>query len=192
MKHLAILILVSFSLFVTPQITKAQSNKKVAGKSISSNLQKFKKPNFLFSKDAYYYTADSKNYIVYEVKGYSQKALYNKVLLGISKLFKNPEKVISKFENEFITINGYNGDCVKYSTLWFSYTYSIKIQFRDGKIRVDAPIITGSGSGDIRSNTAGWIKTQNNYNEVKPYFESSMNDLIMLFLNNSFFQNDDW
>lgn len=171
----------------------SQTKGKVTPKSKTEKIAPtFAKANFLFSKDATYYTEDGKNYIVYDAKGYTQKELYNKVLLGVSKLFRNPDKVITKFENEFITINGYNSDCVKYSNLWFSYTYSVKIQFKDDKIRIDTPLITGSGSDEIRSNTEGWIKTQENYNEVKPYFESSMNDLINAFLDSSFLTNEDW
>lgn len=192
---LAILIpLVSFS-----QTKKGTSLKKKATTTAVKTEAKPQKvipsftiPSFIFDSEGGLSTEDGKVFMVYELEGWSQKELYDKVVLGISQLFTYPDKVMTKVENELITVNGYESSAFKWSSIYVSYYYTVKFLFKEGKIRVE-PSIRGYEGNSGMANVAMWMRTQGNYNEVKPKFEESINALIYSFLLKSFdTSNDDW
>lgn len=149
-------------------------------------------PSFNFSSMGNLSTSEGKEYVVYELEGWKQKELYDKMVLGISKLFTYPDKVMTKVENELITVNGYESEAFRWSVIYVSYYYSIKFQFKDGKIRID-PVIRGYEGNRGMASVSQWMSTQGNYNEVKPKFESAINNLIYMFLQKSFdTSDDDW
>lgn len=175
--------------------TKRTVVKKVAKTPTEKVTPTFSKPNFQFKSNATFTTGSDKEFIVYEAIGYKQSELYNSMLLGISKLFKNPDKVITKVENELITVNASTDYCINYSKYVYAFSYTIQFQFKDGKIRVDTPTVNAfiPTSGEHKSNVAGWISTQGNYSEVKHGFEKGINTEIYTFLMKSFSKEDtDW
>lgn len=189
-----------FIAFIIPLTASAQTKRTIATKKVTTTQQKkvmptFSMPTFHFNPDATFTTSTENEYIVYEAVGYKQNELYDAMLLGISKLFKNPDKVLTKVENQLITVNAISDYCVHYSKYVYAFSYTIKFQFKDGKIRVDTPIVNAfiPTSGEHKDNVAGWIRTQKNYNEVKPGFEKGMNSEIYTFLTKSFSKEDtDW
>lgn len=193
-----------FLVLLVPLAGFAQSKKVGTKRTPSSRtvatLQKkvapsFSMPTFQFNSNATFTTGTDKEFIVYEAIGYKQSELYNAMLLGISKLFKNPDKVITKVENELITVNAMTDYCINYSKYAYAFSYTIKFQFKDGKIRVDTPIVNAfiPTSGKHLDNVAGWIRTQGNYSEIKPGFETGINSEIYTFLTKSFSKEDtDW
>lgn len=172
--------------------TKRTGVKIVAKAPTEKVVPTFSMPNFKFKSNATFTTGSDKEFIVYEAIGYKQSELYNSMLLGISKLFKNPDKVLTKVENELITVNAITDYCINYSKYVYAFSYTIQFQFKDGKIRVDTPIVNAfiPTSGEHKSNVAGWISTQGNYNEVKPGFEKGINTEIYTFLMKSFSKED--
>ena len=92
-----------------------------------------------------------KTYYVFPYEGESQSALYNKALIGVTKTFVSAKDVVSKVENSMISINStYHfdeylaGGIVKMS---YDVNYVVELEFKDGKIKVNAPTIVS-----IRSN----------------------------------------
>ena len=94
---------------------------------------------------------NSKDYLVYTFEGMSQEDLYVKVLSFVHKKYKNPDVVLNEIKNEMITISGAQESCIsvdkpkkilgsKYSfSGGYDLEYTIPIQFKDGRIKVDAP-----------------------------------------------------
>ena len=58
-------------------------------------------PLFIFDSEGGLSTEGGKEFMVYELDGWSQKELYDKVILGISQLFTYPDKVMTKVENGY-------------------------------------------------------------------------------------------
>lgn len=141
-------------------------------------------PEFVFKEDATFTTGTDNEYIIYKATGYKKAELYNAVLLGLYKLYLKPEQVLSTLDNEIIIVNGRSPYCVRYKSSDYAFSYSIRFLFKDGKIRVDTPIARAfiPDSGEERSNIAGWMKVQDNYDQVKPGFEGGIKNEIMKIL----------
>ena len=176
-------------------VVRKPAPKTTTKKVVTKATPSFTTPSFKFDSYGGLATDDGKEYVVYELQGWKQSELYNKMVLGISNLFTYPEKVMSKVDNELITVNGFESSAFTWgkNDHAVSYYYTLKFQFKDGKIRVD-PIIRGydhysKGCTPVE----GWMRTQGNYQEVKPKFEKAINNLIYTFLQKSFdTKNDDW
>ena len=90
-------------------------------------------------------------FLVYDIENKSKENIYNNVLLYISQKYVSPKDVISKFENESITINAITdikvgetnagGKLLKSwnSPIYGSLNYTISILFKDNKLRVNIP-----------------------------------------------------
>ena len=82
----------------------------------------------------------SKDYIVFEYPGASQVELFNKVIQYTHKTFRSPKDVISKTEYGIITINGEQPRSVRRNKMHvFDLNYTVPLEFKDGKIKVNAP-----------------------------------------------------
>lgn len=198
MKKLLLLLALVIPMVGFSQSKKTRTDKSAKTQKVTSPQKEFptfSKPTFKFNSDATFTTGTDKSFIIYEASGYTQNELYSAMLLGISKLFKNPDKVLTKVDNELITVNAITDYCVKYHNYVYAFAYTIQFQFKDGKIRVDTPIVNAfiPTSGEHKSNVSGWIRTQDNYSEVKPGFEKGINTEIYNFLTKSFSKEDtDW
>jgi hypothetical protein len=100
-------------------------------------------PFFTKAQESYFkltptgFTAD---YIVLEYPGKSKEDLYKKTLLFLNKKYTSPKDVVSKVENESISVNGYSPNSIRRNKLHvFNMDYKIVLEFKDGKIRVNAP-----------------------------------------------------
>lgn len=100
---------------------------------------------------------EKKNYIVYDFDGETQESLYIKVLKFINTSYKSPKDVINEVKPEMITISGFQESCISIgkvkkvlgqnmsATGGYDLQYNISMQFKDGKIRVDAPSFECTG-----------------------------------------------
>jgi hypothetical protein len=80
------------------------------------------------------------DYLVLEIEGMDQKQLYKKTLLFINQQYKSPKDVMSTVEPVAITINGNQPNAIKRNSMHsFDMNYSLNMQFKDGKIRVNVP-----------------------------------------------------
>lgn len=81
----------------------------------------------------------SQDFVVVEFSGITQDKLYNRALSHIHSSFVSPKDVISKIDNESITINGFVSNLFVFVTSVYDVNYTINIQFKDGRIRISAP-----------------------------------------------------
>jgi len=58
-------------------------------------------------------------------------------------MYSNPSKVISTLGDNIINVTAYASDAFYYSfsdrLQYYSFTYNIKIEIKDGKIKIDSP-----------------------------------------------------
>ena len=118
-----------------------------------------KKTSFEFYvyENATFKKAGDTDYYVVDMGKKSAHQLYMDVLSNISSIYRDPDRVISKVEDRSIVINGYANE-VSYFKDWQGYStsvsfkYRIELQFKDAKIRVNAPdlpdIYTSNALGD--------------------------------------------
>lgn len=83
----------------------------------------------------------SKHFIVFDLPGKSQAELYSASLTYMTSNYVSPKDVISKVENEVLTVNGYEPGAIKNTSLQtpFDMNYTVVFKFKDGKIKVEDP-----------------------------------------------------
>ena len=139
----------------------SQHRKTTTSQQRKATVSQPKKTSFEFYvyENATFKKAGDTDYYVVDFGKKSAHQLYMDVLSHISSIYRNPDRVISKVEDRSIVINGYANevsyfkDMQGYSTS-MSFRYRIELQFKDGKIRVNAPdlpdIYTSSALGDSK------------------------------------------
>ena len=82
-------------------------------------------------------------FVIIEIPDQKQEVLYKNVLSALSTMYSNPKEALSLVEGQSITITAYETDVIidklKLSTLKYDLSYTLSIQFKDGKIRYNSP-----------------------------------------------------
>ena len=151
---------------------------------------------------------DGKTFVVIERDGKSQSELYSEILIAITRLYNSPKDVISKVENEVISVNGISEDCVTQNLSMgmkniYSIQYILQFQFKDGKIRVEAPVVSRfftHNNPDVKP-FSGWLNVQNIFKKGMPNpkkqntiddFNNTFNDIINNIISNKVSNDEDW
>lgn len=140
--------------------------------------------------------APEKKDVVINIPDHKQKELYTSAIRYLSTLYVSPQDVLSKVENESVTVNGSVNNLSiygnkAYGTL-FEYTYTV--QFKDSKIRILSPsinrIFDGSSSvyllGSRYGAGIGIFKEKNkqiNLEYAKASIEKHINDTMSNLVN---------
>ncbi|MCK0203363.1 DUF4468 domain-containing protein [Ornithobacterium rhinotracheale] len=97
---------------------------------------------FTLTPEGFVNTDDtSKKYVVLEFPGKSQEELYNSFLINLNKRYKSAKNVISSVAPSIITINAKSANPIRRTSMHsFTNEYTETISFKDGKVKVDAPI----------------------------------------------------
>nr|DAP46221.1 MAG TPA: protein of unknown function (DUF4468) [Caudoviricetes sp.] len=145
-------------------------------------------------------SSDGKNFVVIPFDGKTKDELYSETLVAVTKLYNSPKDVISKVEGEVISINGISQNCVVLKAMMgikvaFSIQYVLQFQFKEGKLRVDAPVISrffSDTAADI-SPFSGWLEAQSVFKKGKANpkkqgtiddFNNTLNGLINNIISN--------
>lgn len=88
--------------------------------------------------------SDNKDFVVITYEGKTASELKTIVINTLSTMFNHPDKVLQSVGENVIMINSYADKCFTYcgkkgDLTHYSFNYSIKIEVRDGRLRVDAP-----------------------------------------------------
>jgi len=86
----------------------------------------------------------SKTYVVVEMPG-TQAELYAKAKTAVVSMWNSPKDAMSYNEPDIIVVNGYSANAAHFRK-WgrdnvFGMEYRLQIQFKDGRIRINAPVI---------------------------------------------------
>lgn len=103
--------------------------------------------NFKLQKEGFFLTEDGTNYTIIDYEGKTAEELYNMVKSNVMSLYKNPQHVMIENKPLGITIRAlsniiyetykpYGGGFISYQA-YYNYIF----QFKDGKIKVDAPLV---------------------------------------------------
>lgn len=102
---------------------------------------------FKSNSEGFFKTESGTNYYVIPFAGKKAHDLYNDLLCRIARVFKSPENVTEKMvEDRAIIINAQVNELVEaFGSVreWFDFFYRFEFNFKDGKIRVNAPDIVG-------------------------------------------------
>lgn len=108
--------------------------------SLTSFAQDYK---FVLSPDGIVTTnPEDPNYLVYDYPNFTQKELYEKVLMAIGEIFTSPKDVLSTVQDKQISIlcNIKNGvQRTKFHP--FDVKFKLVFEFKDNKIKVNAPVV---------------------------------------------------
>lgn len=164
--------------------------------------------NFKLQSDGTFKTIDGKEYVVIQKEGKTASELYNEVLSSITLLYNSPKDIVSKVENSTISVNGISSDCATAfgmlgTKVILSIQYILQFQFKDGRIRVEAPILSRvfSDKMEVQPTIPGWLKTQKYFINDKPNpnpkkqstiddFENTLNGLIIRILTSKKMEED--
>lgn len=91
----------------------------------------------------FYNDVDGKKYVIITAPGKSASEIKSSVMSSLSSMYSNPSRVISTLGDNIINVNGYTQDAFGKpfagNTQYFSFNYNVKIEIKDGKIKVDSP-----------------------------------------------------
>ena len=83
----------------------------------------------------------SLDYIVVDCPGKDKVELYKRALTFLNKQFVSAQNVLSPIENETVSINAKKENIANYWKRNYIMNYTISVQFKDEKIRIDMPTI---------------------------------------------------
>lgn len=91
----------------------------------------------------FYNATDGNKYVIIAAPGKSVSEIKSSIISSLSSMYSNPNRVISTLGDNIINVNGYAQDAFAKpfagNTQYFSFTYNIKIEIKDGKIKMDSP-----------------------------------------------------
>jgi len=112
--------------------------------------------SFKINQNGNFVSDENKSFIVVEYADKTKQELYNMVKQNIMVSYVNPDKVISEDGISVISVNGHGTIC-KFKTggitSYYKGFYTLSFQFKDGKIRINAPTIIMEGA---MKNIASW------------------------------------
>lgn len=137
-------------------------------------------------------TADGKDYVVIDMPNKSKEELYKQTLAGVSSIFNSPKDVISKIENEEVAVFGIVFIGTGGFGLKMSAHAKFVFQFKDNKIRINAPSIQKiyiEGNGDFDSRLQ--FKSNGGFNPKKKLYASfheNINNILLVSIK----EQEDW
>lgn len=119
--------------------------------------------NLHLHQDGKMLTKEGKDFYIIQYEGKSQEIIYNQLLVSVSSIFNDPKTVISKVENQLISISGIQG--VDWNvggmlgTIRVNFHFVLKFHIKDNRVKVDSPYFTmlSFSSGGTQSNIGGWL-----------------------------------
>lgn len=176
-------------------------------------------PTFAFSQFKLtpdgFRTNNNEEFYVVNFDSISAPEIYKRVKAQLYTSFKNPDIASNSIENELINLHGATDDIkIKSSRVGaigkFNTTvdYNIIFKFKDGKLRIDAPIlgemyfinfqnkkdyvyVSGAPFGSISLfNKKGKVNNEDNVKTVETYFNKQINDVINAVKNDN--NSNEW
>lgn len=162
---------------------------------------------FKMNYDGGFTTQEGKSFDVAIFDNKDATELYDMVKKNISLTFRSPKDVESNVDDKIISIYGYAPRCTFFTApgmkFYLSFDFSLKFQFKDGKIRIEAPILyemRGSAWENLEKtfrakgifSRDGVLsdnpKKRQTVTMLEDYFNKIINDII----NGNYRSNEDW
>jgi len=157
--------------------------------------------SFKINRNGFFISDENKTFIVIEYAGKTKQELYNMVKQNIMTSYNNPNKVMSEDGSSTITVNGH-GPIFKFKNGGITHinngNYTLSFQFKDGKIRVNAPTVVMDGNMKDLSNWYAFKRIWDKDGNVKPdkqeYYDFINENMRLLITTLTTFKNveEDW
>lgn len=157
--------------------------------------------------DGNFTTQDGKDYDVAVVEGKNSTELFDMVKKNVALVYRSPKDVESNVDDKIISIYGYAPKCTYMSVpgwkYYLSFHYSLKFQFKDGKIRIETPKLyemEGSVWPTLQKTFKGWhifnkegeLSKKEKNRLLVTMLEDYFNDLINRIINGDSKANEEW
>lgn len=137
----------------------------------------------------------SRPFIVFEFNSLDSSSMKAAVLSELSSMYKSPKDVISNIGDNIISIEGYATRVFKYNSYSCDILFTLTIEFKDGKVRYNAPnikqmYVDSQIMGMMKLDTTKTFSTiaeNGNQSIVADYFNS-----LITKLNNAINNADSW
>ena len=173
----------------------ALNNKPISAASALSNNNNEKNTTtyFRLCGNGSFMTPDLlHNYIIKTYEDISASTLYHNIYLTANKLYRSPKTAINGIENSMVQINGYEENIANKNGRNISIGYRFQFEFKDGKIKISAPIITDIWDEKIKLNdVSNYIRTYLWETSAMRQIEHSLNNTLAIILFNAS-KKDDW
>lgn len=110
---------------------------------------------FKLTRSGSFVDIDNKGFVVVPFAGKTASELYNMVKNNILSIYKDPKQVMSENEGQTIAIRAKGGlvwKTIAFIPRTFEGYYTMVFRFKDGRIRVDAPVVE-----DNLTDSDGWL-----------------------------------
>lgn len=163
--------------------------------------------NYKMNYDGNFTTQDGKDYDVAILEGKSATELFDMVKKNVALAFRSPKEVESNVDDKIISIYGYAPQCTYMAVpgwkYYLSFHYSLKFQFKDEKIRIEAPCLyemEGSAWSTLQKTFKGWhifnkdgvLSKKEKNRLLVTMLEDYFNDLINRIIIGDAKANEDW
>ena len=157
--------------------------------------------------DGSFTTQDGKFFDVAVIDGKDATELFDMVKKHVSLAFRSPKDVESNVDDKIISIYGYAPRCTYYTApgmkFYLSFHFSLKFQFKDGRIRIDLPILyemEGSAWENLQKtfrakgvfSKEGVLCDNPKKRQTATMLEDYFNRLINDIINGNVRANEDW
>ena len=149
MKRTLLLLIACLSLSVVGNAQTKKPVRKTTQTRTTQPAAKTPEPPSANGKFKYYYAegflndTDKKDFVVITVPGKSVSDIKSSIVSTLSSMYSNPSKAISTLGDNIINVTAYVSDAFFYSfsdrLQYYSFAYNIKIEIKDGKIKIDSP-----------------------------------------------------
>lgn len=172
--------------------------------SVNVPVQPSANGKFKFTRLGFKNTSDEKDYVVITIEGKSTADIKSSVVSSLSSMYSNPNKVISIIGDNLINVTAYAPNVFIGSfagnNVYYSFTYNIKIEIKDGKIKVDAPAFSNITAREVYMGQTlrnDYIDTSDLYYELSKTLEQKQAEVANFFNSHitkivSGLSNSDW
>lgn len=124
------------------------------------------------------------DYIVRQYDGVSASQLYENVFLCANKSYATPKTSVNGIENKMVQIEGYKEGITRHGKYKVSMNYRLQFEFKDGKVKVDAPVIISIWEGNYKiDNVAQYVGKRlwntKSVKEIETYFNKILTAIIL-------------
>lgn len=157
--------------------------------------------------DGNFTTQNGKDFDVVKFEEKDATELFDMVKKNVALAFRSPKDVESNIDDKIISIYGYAPRCTFFTApgmkFYLFFHFSLKFQFKDGKIRIETPILSemeGSAWPTLQKtfkakgifNREGALSENPKKRQTVTMLEDYFNDLINRIINGDAKANEDW
>lgn len=149
MKRLLLLLALCLSLSTVGNAQTKKPVRKTTQHRTTQPVTKTPEPPSTNGKFKYYYgegflnDTDKKDFVVITVPGKSASDIKSSIVSTLSSMYSNPSMAISTLGDNIINVTAHASDAFYYlfseRLQYYSFTYNIKIEIKDGKVKIDSP-----------------------------------------------------